>query len=78
MTIMTTRTSWPLWQPSAETLDTIAAVVAAHWTAAKSYGERTFWPTATHWLRRHAANLTFTTSREAGGSSGTPPGQRRY
>lgn len=75
---MTTRTSWPLWQPSAETLETIAAVVAAHWAAAKSYGERTFWPTASNWLRRQAANLTLTTSQEAGGSSGMPRDPRPY
>ena len=49
---MTTRLSWPLWQPPAETLETIASVVAEHWNEAKaSYGERSFWPTATHWLR---------------------------
>jgi hypothetical protein len=41
-----------LWQPPAETLETIAAVVASHWDTAKaSYGERLFWPTATNWLR---------------------------
>jgi hypothetical protein len=40
-----------LWQPPAETLETISAVVAAHWNAAKaSYRERLFWPTATNWL----------------------------
>ena len=44
--------SWPLWQPPAETSETIASVVAEHWNEAKaSYGERSFWPTATHWLR---------------------------
>jgi hypothetical protein len=49
---VTTRLSWPLWQPPAETLETIASVVAEHWNEAKaSYGERSFWPTATHWLR---------------------------
>lgn len=75
---MTTRTSWPLWQPTAETLETIAAVVAAHWTAAKSYGERTFWPSATNWLRQRAANLTVTTSPEAEDSSDMPQGPHRY
>ena len=50
---MTTRMSWPLWQqPPVETLETIAAVVAEHWNAAKaSYRERSFWPTATNWLQ---------------------------
>jgi hypothetical protein len=43
--------SWPLWEPPAETLETIAAIVAEHWDAAKaSYRERLFWPTATNWL----------------------------
>jgi hypothetical protein len=49
---VTTRMSWPLWQPPDETLEAIAAVVAEHWNAAKaSYRERLFWPTATNWLR---------------------------
>lgn len=49
--MMTTRVSWPLWQPSNETLEAIAAVVAAHWTAATAYREQVFWPTAESWLR---------------------------
>jgi hypothetical protein len=48
---MTTRTGWPLWEPPAETLEAIAAVVAAHWNDAKAYRERLFWPTAESWLR---------------------------
>jgi hypothetical protein len=48
---MTTRTTWPLWQPPGETLETIAEVVAEHWNAAKaSYREQLFWPSATSWL----------------------------
>jgi hypothetical protein len=47
---MTTRMSWPLWQPSNETLGTVAEAVAAHWNAAKAYRERVFWPTAESWL----------------------------
>ena len=51
MTIMTTRTSWPLWEPPNETLETIAAVITSHWNAAaKAYREKTFWPEATSWL----------------------------
>jgi hypothetical protein len=51
-TSVTTRMSWPLWQPPAETLESIAAVVAEHWNAAKvSCGQPSFWPTATNWLR---------------------------
>jgi len=50
--LVTTRMSWPLWQPPADTLEAIAAVVAEHWNAARaSYRERSFWPTATNWLR---------------------------
>jgi hypothetical protein len=57
---MTTRTTWPLWQPPGETLETIAEVVAEHWNAAKaSYGERLFWPTATSWLRDRAGTYHF-------------------
>jgi hypothetical protein len=47
---MTTRMSWPLWQPSNETLEAIAAVVAAHWNEAKAYREQLFWPTGESWL----------------------------
>ena len=53
---MTTRTTWPLWQPPGETLETIAEVVAEHWNAAKaSYRERLFWPVATSWLQDSSA-----------------------
>ena len=49
---MTTRASWPLWQPPSETLETIAEVVAARWNAAKAcYRESSFWPSATSWTR---------------------------
>lgn len=55
--MMTTRSSWPLWQPPNETLETIAATVAARWNAAKAcYRESSFWPSATSWTRwLHAA-----------------------
>jgi hypothetical protein len=59
--IMTTRTAWPLWQPPAETIETIAEVVAAHCNAAKaSYRERLFWPSATSWLRDETGSYHFT------------------
>lgn len=49
---MTTRASWPLWQPPSEALETIAEVVAARWNAAKAcYRESSFWPSATSWTR---------------------------
>ena len=48
--MMTTRESWPLWQPPSETLETIAEVVAARWNAAKAcYRDSSFWPRATSW-----------------------------
>jgi hypothetical protein len=57
---MTTRTTWPLWQPPGETLETIAEIVAEHWNAAKaSYRERFFWPNATSWLRDQASVYHF-------------------
>jgi hypothetical protein len=57
---MTTRTTWPLWQPPGETLDTIAEIVAEHWNTAKaSYRERLFWPNATSWLRDQADDYHF-------------------
>jgi hypothetical protein len=57
---MTTRTTWPLWQPPGETLETIAEVVAEHWKAAKaSYRERLFWPNATSWLGDQASAYHF-------------------
>jgi len=56
---MTTRTTWPLWQPPDETIETIAEVVAAHWNAAKAYHERLFWPTATSWLRGDETDNTY-------------------
>jgi poly(3-hydroxyalkanoate) synthetase len=56
---MTTRATWPLWQPSAETLEAIAKVIASHWTAAKTDQERSFWPTATNWLREQASATAY-------------------
>ena len=57
---MTTRTTWPLWQPPAETLEAIAEVVAEQGNAAKaSYRERLFWPSATSWLRDQAGAYHF-------------------
>ena len=58
---MTPRMTWPLWQPPAETIQTIAEVVAAHCNAAKAaYRERLFWPTATSWLRDEPDTYHFT------------------
>jgi hypothetical protein len=49
--IMTTRFTWPSWQPPEEALENIAAAIASHWNAAKAYRERLFWPSAESWLR---------------------------
>jgi hypothetical protein len=48
---MTPRTSWPSWPPPNETLESIAAVIASHWNAAKAYREQLFWPDAASWLQ---------------------------
>jgi poly(3-hydroxyalkanoate) synthetase len=56
---MTTRANWPLWHPPDDTLETIARVVAEHWNAAKSYHERSFWPTARSWLREQATATAY-------------------
>lgn len=48
---MTTRMSWPLWEPPNETLEAIAAVIAAHWNAAKAFHEQSFWPDTGSWLK---------------------------
>src|ERR1700742_1675703 len=58
--------SW-VWQPPAETIDAIAAVLSAHWTAAKSQQLQVFWPRPGVWLSQ------LTTLREAADSSGTLP-----
>lgn len=49
--IMTSRLTWPLWQPPEETIESIAAVITSHWNAAKAYRERSFWPEAQSWFR---------------------------
>jgi hypothetical protein len=50
MTIMTTRTGWPLWDPPDETLESIAAVITSHWKAAAEAYKGLFWPEASGWL----------------------------
>ena len=56
-----------VWQPPAEAIETIAAVLSAHWAAAKSQQLAAFWPKATSWRTQ------LTTAREAAGSSGKLP-----
>ncbi len=74
ITNMTSRLTWPLWQPTEEALESIAAVIASHWNAAKVYRQRSFWPHAESWLR----SLALTTSPGAVDSSGKPQDPRRY
>jgi hypothetical protein len=57
--------SW-VWQPPTETIEAIAAVFSAHWTAAKSQQLTVFWSS-----RSWRSQLT--TAREAADSSGTLP-----
>ena len=66
--MMTTRSSWPLWQPPNETLETIAETVAARWNSAKAcYGETSFWPSATSWTRWLRAQIEDTYHFAKGG-----------
>ena len=39
-----------LWQPSAETLEAIAAQQGEHWRSASSSPEWPYWPTRVSWL----------------------------
>jgi hypothetical protein len=59
-----------VWQPPVETIEAIAAVLGAHWAAAKSQQIQIFWPLAGRW-RSQLARLT--TLREAADSSDTLP-----
>lgn len=47
---MTTRLTWPLWQPPEETIESIAAVITSHWNA-RFYRGRSLWPEAQSWFR---------------------------
>ncbi len=46
-----------LWQPPAETLEAIAAVMSSRWSAARSQPDGLFWPHTTNWLRQQAKRL---------------------
>ena len=61
--VSTTPASLPLWQPPAETVESIALVLMSHWRAAKKHPERLFWPDARDWLHSQAVRL-------AGGNRG--------
>ena len=58
--------SW-VWQPPAETIEAIAAVLRAHWAAAKSQQLQLFWPCDGSWRSQ------LTTLREVADSSSTLP-----
>jgi hypothetical protein len=63
-----------LWQPPNETIEAIAAVLRAHWAAAKSQQlELFFLGTTGNWLRQLAWRNQLTTLREAAGSSDRLP-----
>jgi hypothetical protein len=63
-----------LWQPPGETIEAIAAVLSAHWAAAKSQQLQLF-PLGTtgNWLRQLPWHNRLTTLREAAGSSDRLP-----
>jgi hypothetical protein len=63
-----------LWQPPGETIEAIAAVLSAHWAAAKSQQLQLFsLGTAGNWLRQLPWRNGLTTSPEAEGSSDRLP-----
>ena len=70
---MKSRNDW-LWQPPAETIEAIAAVLCAHWAAAKSQQLQLFsLETTGNWLRQLPWRNRLTTLREAASSSDTLP-----
>ena len=47
-----------LWEPPAETIEAIAAVLSSRWSAARSQpAGGLFWPSTTNWLRQQAKRL---------------------
>jgi hypothetical protein len=56
-----------VWQPPTETIETLAAVFSAHWTAAKSQQLSVFWPKTASWRAQ------LTNAPEAADSSDTLP-----
>jgi hypothetical protein len=69
--------SW-VWQPPGETLEAIAAVLSAHWAAAKTQQLQWSWPRSGNWLRQspwlqQLPWSQLTTLRAAADSSDTLP-----
>jgi hypothetical protein len=52
--MVTVNGSW--WQAPSDTLDSIGAVLMAHWRAATAHPQRLFWPHPGEWLT--SATLT--------------------
>lgn len=46
-----------LWQPPADTLEAIAAVLGEHWRAAASHPEQLFWASPVSWVRVRAVRI---------------------
>jgi hypothetical protein len=52
------RSTLTLWEPPDETIEAIAAVLCARWSAARSLQPTgLFWPSTTSWLRQQARRL---------------------
>ena len=64
--------SW-VWQPPGETIEAIAAVLSAHWAAAKSQQLQLFNLGSGNWLRQLPWHNRLTTLREAADSSDRLP-----
>jgi hypothetical protein len=69
---VTSRNDWA-WQPPGETIEAIAAVLCAHWAAAKSQQQLFSLGTAGNWLRQLPWSHRLTTLRAAAGSSDRLP-----
>ena len=65
-----------LWRPSADTLETIAAALGAHWRAAATRPTRLFRSTPVSWLKSRRASLT--SEPAAASSSDTLPDPHPY
>jgi len=46
-----------LWQPPADTLEAIAAVLGEHWRAAAAHPEQLFWATPVSWVTVRAVRV---------------------
>ena len=63
----------PLLKPPGQALDALAAVLGEHWRAARKRTAQLLWSAPVNWLAPQRLPVPVTTSRSAGGSSGTPP-----